>query len=72
MNMFKKILRKFGFIQKAKYEVRLADGNLFGVPTIEYGETGIKFPNGPENSYRFVPYPAILWVDFNQKEGLKK
>ena len=45
------------------YDIKLADGRNLHSEEIEYTNKGIRFPikNGKT---RFVPYAAILWVDF--------
>jgi len=48
---------------KEDYEVKLADGRRFWPKDVEYTEKGIRFPV-KGNHWRFVPYAALLWVDF--------
>jgi hypothetical protein len=62
MGILSKIFKK---VPNTKYEIKLADTSTIGSDHIEYMDKGIKIKNGEANSYRFIPYDAILWADFN-------
>lgn len=61
MNIINNLFRK-----KYKYEITIANGKTIGTQKIEYGDVGIKYNISDGNSYRFIPYAAILWVDYNE------
>ena len=46
------------------YEIKLADGRKLYPTQLEYNEKGIRFPI-KDNKGRFIPYEAILWVDYD-------
>ena len=48
---------------RENYEIKLADGRKIRTSELSYTSLGIKFPLG-NGLNRFVPYAAILWVDY--------
>ena len=49
--------------QKEKYSVKLAEGQIINSDSIELVDKGIRIAMA-NGKYRFVPYEALLWVDY--------
>ena len=45
------------------YDIKIADGRTLHSEELVYSDKGIQFPI-KANKTRFIPYEAILWVDY--------